>query len=143
MPDRMAHETQRRNTVQIEHVAIWTAHLERLCAFYEEFFDATPGAKYINARKNFESHFLRFSSGARLELMRRGDVSLRQGRWDEEVLGYAHLAFSVGSEAAVDALTLRLRTAGHQIVDGPRWTGDGYYESVVLDPDGNRIEITV
>ena len=25
----------------------------------------------------------------------------------------------------------------------PRTTGDGYYESVVLDPEGNRIEITV
>lgn len=27
--------------------------------------------------------------------------------------------------------------------DGPRRTGDGFYESAVLDPEGNRIEITV
>jgi len=25
----------------------------------------------------------------------------------------------------------------------PRWTGDGYYESVVLDPDGNQVELMV
>ena len=28
------------------------------------------------------------------------------------------------------------------VVDGPRRTGDGYYECVVHDPEGNRIEIT-
>jgi lactoylglutathione lyase len=28
-------------------------------------------------------------------------------------------------------------------VDAPRTTGDGYYEAVVLDPDGNRVELTV
>ena len=48
-----------------------------------------------------------------------------------------------GSEAEVDALTTRLRNDGYRILDGPRRTGDGYYESTVLDPDGNRIEITV
>jgi lactoylglutathione lyase len=57
-------------------------------------------------------------------------------------IGLVHLAFVVGDEAAVDALTLRLRTDGFLVVDGPRRTGDGYYESVVLDPDGNRLELT-
>jgi lactoylglutathione lyase len=62
---------------------------------------------------------------------------------DQQFTGYIHLAFSVGSEAAVDALTARLRADGHCVIDGPRRTGDGYYESAVIDPDGNRIEITV
>lgn len=60
-----------------------------------------------------------------------------------QFFGYIHLALSAGSEAAVDALTARLKAAGYPVLDGPRRTGDGYYESVVLDPDGNRIEITV
>ena len=44
---------------------------------------------------------------------------------------------------AVDELTQRLVNDGYERLDGPRRTGDGYYESVVLDPEGNRIEITV
>jgi lactoylglutathione lyase len=57
-------------------------------------------------------------------------------------MGLTHLGIATGSEAAVDELTARLRGAGYPVIDGPRRTGDGYYESVVLDPDGNRIEIT-
>jgi len=58
-------------------------------------------------------------------------------------MGVTHVALSVGSQRRVDELTSRLRQDGHPILDGPRRTGDGYYESVVLDPDGNRLEITV
>jgi lactoylglutathione lyase len=57
-------------------------------------------------------------------------------------MGLTHLALAVGSEADVDQLTNRLRTDGYEVLDGPRRTGDGYYESVVLDPDGNRLELT-
>ena len=57
--------------------------------------------------------------------------------------GLTHIAVGVGSEARVDALTNELCAAGFSVVDGPRRTGDGCYESVVLDPDGNRIELTV
>jgi lactoylglutathione lyase len=56
---------------------------------------------------------------------------------------FAHLALALGSETAVDAATERLRSAGVPVADEPRRTGDGCYESVVLDPDGNRIELTV
>jgi lactoylglutathione lyase len=57
-------------------------------------------------------------------------------------MGFAHIAMSLGSEKLVDELTKRIKDDGYPLLDGPRWTGDGYYESVVLDPDGNRIEIT-
>jgi Glyoxalase/Bleomycin resistance protein/Dioxygenase superfamily len=74
--------------------------------------------------------------------MSRPDIPSTAPQAGQERLGYAHLAMSVGSESAVDALTMRLVNDGYQRLDGPRRTGDGYYESVVLDPEGNRIEIT-
>ena len=57
--------------------------------------------------------------------------------------GYSHVAFSLGSTAAVDALTERLRADGYEVVSGPRTTGDGYYESCLIGIEGNQIEITV
>lgn len=57
--------------------------------------------------------------------------------------GYIHIAFSVGSKERVDALTQELRTAGYEVVSGPRTTGDGYYESCVVVIEGHQIELTV
>ncbi len=112
--------------------------------FYETWFGATANEKYSNSQKQFQSYFLSFASGARLELMQRPDISaVNRQDAGQEFHGYAHLAISVGSEAAVDDLTARLVAAGFPKLDGPRRTGDGYYESVILDPEGNRIEITV
>ena len=125
----------------IEHVALWTADLEALKAFYETYFQATAGPKYVNPQRGFESYFLTFAGGARLELIRLPE--LRPGEGDGPQSGYAHIAFAGGSAEAVDTLTARLQSDGYQVVDGPRHTGDGYYESVVLDPAGNRVEITI
>jgi lactoylglutathione lyase len=129
--------------MKIDHIAIWTHNLEGLRAFYEQHFAASAGPKYVNPAKAFASYFLRFPDGPRLELMTRPNLIAADWAEGHALTGYAHLAFSVGSEAAVDALTERLRQAGYPPIDGPRRTGDGYYESVILDPDGNRIEITV
>jgi lactoylglutathione lyase len=129
--------------MHIAHLAIWAKDLENLKTFYERYFGAQANTKYINAQKQFQSYFLTFTSGARLELMSRPDIPSTAPQAGQERLGYAHLAMSVGSESAVDALTMRLVNDGYQRLDGPRRTGDGYYESVVLDPEGNRIEITV
>lgn len=126
--------------MHVEHIAIWTHDLERLKAFYETYFEGKANDRYVNAKKQFESYFLAFASGARLELMQMPTVP--ESRDGGQAIGYAHLAFSSGSEATVDALTARLREDGYQIVSDPRRTGDGYYESCVLDPDGNRVEIT-
>lgn len=127
--------------MNIEHMALWTTDLERLRQFYETHFGAQAGAKYVNASKGFASYFLTFAGGgARLELM------TKEGLGDAAAFpaaGYAHFALSTGSVTAVDNLTEWLHTQGVPVVDGPRWTGDGYYESVILDPDGNRVEITV
>src|SRR5690242_21467134 len=125
-------------TIRLEHVGLWVSDLERVAAFYEEYFGARRGALYENPRKGFASRFLEFAGGARLEVMRRIDVVERGA---DDRLGWAHLAIRVGDEAAVDALARRLAAAGFPAVDGPRRTGDGYYECVVRDPEGNRVEI--
>lgn len=59
-----------------------------------------------------------------------------------EVLGWAHLAISVGSKTKVDELTEQLVQNGYICQSQPRTTGDGYYESVIEDPEGNWVEIT-
>ena len=128
--------------MKIEHIAIWTKDLERLREFYEKYIGASAGKKYVNPHKRFSSYFLSFASGARLELMQRPDIRAVDKRREEEIKGYAHLAMLVGDEAAVNTLTQVLLDDGFPLIDGPRYTGDGYYESVILDPDGNRIEIT-
>ena len=129
--------------MRIEHVALWTNDLEQCKRFYVSYFGAVAGAGYVNPAKGLASCFLTFDSGARLELMTTttlAPVTLEPGA---QRMGLTHLAFSVGSEQAVNALTHRLKEDGFPVLDGPRRTGDGYYESVVLDPDGNRVEITV
>ena len=129
--------------MKIEHVAIWTSSLDALKTFYVERFGAEAGARYDNPAKGFSSYFLRFSDGARLELMAKTDVPARSGDPLVQTGGFAHLAFSVGSQEAVDAHCEATRASGLPILDGPRWTGDGYYEYVTLDPDGNRLEVTI
>ena len=113
---------------RIEHIALWTDDLERLRAWYEHWLGAHAGALYENAATGFSSYFHEIEGGARLELM----------RMPEQELGLrAHVAFSVGSQERVDELAAAIGA-----IDGPRTTGDGYYEAVVLDPDGNRVELT-
>jgi lactoylglutathione lyase len=101
------------------------------------------GEKYVNPKKGFESYFLSFDSGCRLEIMTMPGINPRDKDVLKQFQGLTHYAISVGSKEKVDSLTEVLRTDGFQIVGEPRTTGDGYYESVVLDPDGNRVEITV
>jgi lactoylglutathione lyase len=127
--------------MRIEHIAIWTTDLTRCKHFYTSYFGATAGPDYINPAKGFESCFISFADGARLEAMTTTSLSLVELAPGAQRLGLTHLAISVGSERLVDELTQRLRNDGIVVVDGPRRTGDGYYESVIIDPDGNRIEI--
>ncbi len=126
---------------RIEHVAMWTPDVERLAGFYARYLGARVGPRYLNPAKRFESRFLSFEGGPRLELMRSETLQPAAAAAGAQRLGLTHLAFALESEARVDALTRTLREDGFVIADGPRRTGDGYYESVVLDPDGNRIEL--
>jgi lactoylglutathione lyase len=125
--------------MRIEHLAIWAKDIEAMRTFYMKYFGATSNDRYVNPTKQFQSYFLSFGTGCRLELMQKPSIpdNLNNG----EATGITHFAMSVGSESAVNELTEKLRSDGFSIVGEPRWTGDGYYESVVLDTEGNRVEI--
>ncbi len=128
--------------MRIDHVALWTSDLERSVRFYVSYFGAVAGERYVNAAKGFESCFLRFEGGARMEVMTTATLAPVLLEAGAQRMGLTHLAFAAGSAERVDEMTGRLREDGFSVVDGPRRTGDGCYESVVLDPDGNRVEIT-
>lgn len=128
--------------MKIEHLAIWVKDLEKMKAFYEKYFDGKANDQYFNPKKNFRSYFLTFTSGCRLELMHKPEIPSNLNDAHLQNIGITHFAVSVGSKEKVDALTGRLRKDGFSIIGEPRTTGDGYYESVVFDPEKNRIEIT-
>ncbi|WP_426790753.1 VOC family protein [Sphingobacterium sp. WOUb80] len=127
--------------MRIEHLALWVNDLEKIRAFYAKYFGTLSGEKYHNPKKGFSSYFLKFrESGTRLEIMNRMDITTAAA--DRSLnKGYTHLAIIVGGKDAVDNLTEQLRSDGYIVESEPRTTGDGYYESVVLDPEGNPIEI--
>lgn len=127
--------------MRIEHVALYVNDLEGARAFFERYLGARAGELYHNTRTGFRSYFLSFDDGARLEVMNRPDMA--DDPKSPARTGYIHLAFSVGSAAAVDELTARLAQDGYEVVSDPRTTGDGYYESCVVAIEGNQIEITV
>jgi lactoylglutathione lyase len=127
----------------IDHIAIYTHRLEEQRAFYEKHFGATSNAKYSNPATGFESYFLSFASGVRLELMQKPGIPANAN--DTVVAqhtGLIHMAFGVSSPEEVDEMAKRFLQEGLSILRGPRRTGDGYYEFEMLDPDGNRIEVT-
>jgi lactoylglutathione lyase len=127
----------------IEHIALWVRDLNRMRTFYETYFAAASNERYVNAQKGFSSYFLSFPGGGpRLELMQMPGIPDSQNDVWAQFSGLIHFAVSVGSETAVDTLTERLRADGYTVVGEPRRTGDGYYESVIFDPEQNRIEIT-
>ncbi len=128
--------------MKIEHLAIWVTDLEKMKSFYENYFKGIAGERYHNSKKGFSSYFISFSEGCRLELMHKPGIPENLNDMIQEYKGIIHFAISVGSIEKVDSITGLLRSDGYEIVGVPRTTGDGYYESVVLDPEQNRIEIT-
>jgi lactoylglutathione lyase len=125
--------------MHINHIALYTNDLERMKTFYMTYFNASTNPGYHNPNTGLRTYFLSFENNTRLELMTRPNL--------EELVstpfqtGYIHLAFSAGSKENVNSLTSTLQKDGYTVFSKPRTTGDGYYESCVLDPDGNQIEI--
>lgn len=127
--------------MKLEHIAIGTFQLEVLRHFYEKYFEGAAGNLYVNDKKGFSSYFLSFKGGSRLELMQMEGIPENRNDAHAQFTGLIHMAFGTGSQQAVNELTERLRADGYEVVGEPRVTGDGYYESVILDPDQNRVEI--
>lgn len=127
--------------MRIEHLAIWVEDLALMRAFYMQYFGASSNEKYVNPQKQFESYFLSFESGPRLELMVRPDIPSKNYDPLRQMQGLIHFAFELPNRAAVDHQLAVLKAAGIAPIDGPRVTGDGYYEFTILDPEENRIEV--
>ena len=127
--------------MKIEHIALYVNDLNAARDFFIRYLGAVSNDGYHNAKTGFRSYFLCFEDGARLEIMKKPGVFARTSF--EEQMGYAHIAFSLGSKEKVDALTKWLKTDGYEIVSGPRTTGDGYYESCIIGIENNRIELMI
>ena len=136
---------------RINHAAVWVSDLAGARDFYARWFAGRSNGEYHNPRTGLRTFILTFApdasddgSGepvgrsARLELMSRPDITARP---DAEALSWAHISFALPDRADVDDLAARAGAAGVPVVDGPRLTGDGYYEAVLLDPEGNRVEV--
>ena len=125
--------------MKLDHVALYVNDLEAMRGFYERYFGAVANAKYHNPKTGLETYFLSFEGGARMEIMARPEVVA--GTAAPYAAGYTHLAFTLGAKEQVDALTDKLERDGFTVASRPRTTGDGYYESCVLDPEGNQVEL--
>ena len=150
--------------MRIDHAALFCRDLEQMRQFFIDYFDARSNEQYHNPRTGLRTYILSFTEGStRLELMQRTEQrepssSLewpsRDGRRQSQrpdvqdadpsqpTIGYVHLSFAVGSRKGVDLLTRRLAANGYTVTSGPRTTGDGYYESSILGPEGIQIEVT-
>jgi len=135
---------QNENTcdaMTIDHLAIWTFDLEGMKNFYVHYFDASSGPVYYNHTREFRSYFLTFGGTCRLEIMEMPSVPLNKNNPLKQHTGLIHFAINPGSRQKVDELTQQLKEDGFRVIGEPRITGDNYYESIILDPDGNRIEL--
>ena len=126
--------------MKLDHIALYVNDLEAARLFFTRYFGATANPMYHNPRTGLKTYFLTFSGGARLEIMTRPD--LQDDDKHPRRTGFIHISFAIGGKEQVDRLTEQLRADGYRVVDGPRTTGDGYYESCIEGPEGNLIEIT-
>lgn len=127
--------------MKIAHLAIWTNDIEGMRNFYMHYFDASSKDAYYNHTKDFMSYFLTFNGDCKLELMQMPGIPKNRNDVRKQATGLIHFAISLGSKTRVDELTETLRRDGFRVISEPRTTGDGYYESVILDPEGNRVEL--
>ncbi|AVY96471.1 glyoxalase/bleomycin resistance/extradiol dioxygenase family protein [Lelliottia sp. F153] len=125
--------------MKIAHVALWTRNLSAQVQFWETVFGGRSNEIYISKnRPGFASHFITLTDGPTIELMTVPELADAPDHL--EFVGWAHIALDVGSKANVDRMAEQARQ-NSTLLSAPRMTGDGFYEAVIADPDGNRIEL--
>ena len=130
--------------MKVDHIGIYVQDIKKVADFYTKYFKGTLSQPaYHNPKKNFTSHFISFESGAKLEIMHQPSIPIVKKEPNDQFIGFIHISFSVGSKENVDKLAHQLKEDGYDIIDGPRTTGDGFYEACVLDPENNRVEFTI
>lgn len=127
--------------MKIDHIAMYVCDLEGARDFFVQYFGARSNTGYHNVRTGFRSFFLSFDDKTRLELISKPQMTDSEKQRNRT--GFIHLSFSIGSKEQVDELTAQLKADGFEVIDRPRTTGDGYYESCIVGFEGNLIEITV
>ena len=128
--------------MKINHIALYVNDLEKMKSFYEKYFLAKSNNMYHNPKTGLKTYFLAFNdSECRLEIMTKENLIHIPKELNNA--GYIHISFSVGSRDKVDGLTKQLENDGYKVISQPRLTGDGYYESCIMDPENNQIEIVV
>ena len=128
--------------MHIDHIALYCLDLEAMREFWMAHFGCTSNEQYHNPRTGLRTYILSFpQGGARLEIMQRTEVT--EPLAEQYRAGFIHMSVAVGSQEDVDGKTRELQSAGFECISGPRTTGDGYYESQIIGPEGILIEITV
>jgi len=125
--------------MKLNHIALYVNDLEKMKSFYETYFNGKANKMYHNPKTGLKTYFLEFEGSGRIEIMTKDNLNPIAKELNN--VGYIHVAFSVGSKDKVDELTKLLENDGYKVISKPRTTGDGYYESCVLDPEGNQVEI--
>lgn len=129
--------------MRLDHIAMWTDRLEETKNFYVKHFNGVAESLFVNRENQFQSYFVGFKNGVRLEIMQMPGIPANLNDVvNNQHQGLIHIAFSVGSRIEVDQLTEELRGNQISVVEEGVEYPDGYYESVVLDPGGNRVEIS-
>ncbi len=125
--------------MHIHHISLCTTDVERVATFYKKYFGAVEYSEYHNPKTGLYTRFLQFDKGAMLEVCSR-PAYVRKAA--DPNSGFGHLAISAGDPENVDFIVQRLTADGYSVLSQPRRDGDGYYQSTVLDPDGNWVEIS-
>jgi lactoylglutathione lyase len=125
--------------MKIHHVSLYVHDLEVMHKFYEKYFCAKANGLYFNPTTGYKSYRLSFEDGNKIEIMAK--PGLKDFDKDINYFGYNHIALSVGGRDMVDKITNQLEKDGCKIISYPHIAGDGCYESAVMDPENNLIEI--